>query len=109
MSGLLERAHGSHLVGGAPTNASTPTVAISLDAANRSTSIGEASAPGPSYVDKSKVEAAFRSKPQPGKKRADLTEGERQELAKARNREHARQARSVTRNLDTPGWVLKGF
>jgi hypothetical protein len=46
-------------------------------------------------VDKEKVDAAFRSKPQPGKKRADLTEEERQELAKARNREHARQARCV--------------
>jgi hypothetical protein len=47
-------------------------------------------------VDKDKVDAAFKSKPQPGKKRADLTDGERQELAKARNREHARQARCAT-------------
>jgi hypothetical protein len=46
-------------------------------------------------IRKEKVEEAFKSKPQPGKKRDDLNEGERQELAKARNREHAKQARSV--------------
>ena len=40
-----------------------------------------------------KVEAAFRSKPQPGKKREDLNDRERLELTRARNREHAKIAR----------------
>lgn len=40
-----------------------------------------------------KVEAALRSEPQRGKKRTNLTEEERNELTRTRNREHARNTR----------------
>jgi hypothetical protein len=42
---------------------------------------------------KEKVEAALRSKPQRGKKREDLSDKERLELTRSRNREHAKTTR----------------
>mmetsp|Transcript_41779 Transcript_41779/g.64357 ORF Transcript_41779/g.64357 Transcript_41779/m.64357 type:complete len:416 (-) Transcript_41779:125-1372(-) len=44
-------------------------------------------------VRKEKVEAALRSKPQRGRKREDLSEKERLELTRTRNREHAKSTR----------------
>ena len=44
-------------------------------------------------IRKDKVEAALRSKPQRGKKRDDLSDKERLELTRSRNREHAKTTR----------------
>jgi hypothetical protein len=44
-------------------------------------------------VRKEKVAAALRSKPQRGRKREDLSEKERLELTRTRNREHAKSTR----------------
>jgi hypothetical protein len=44
-------------------------------------------------IRKEKVEAALRSKPQRGRKRDDLSEFERVELTRTRNREHAKSTR----------------
>lgn len=44
-------------------------------------------------VRKEKVEAALRSKPQRGRKRDDLSDKERLELTRTRNREHAKSTR----------------
>eukprot|EP00980_Cylindrotheca_fusiformis_P013041 scaffold3267_cov140-Cylindrotheca_fusiformis.AAC.3 len=44
-------------------------------------------------IRKEKVEAALRSKPQRGRKRDDLSDKERQELTRSRNREHAKTTR----------------
>jgi hypothetical protein len=46
-----------------------------------------------SSVRMEKVEAALRSKPQRGRKRDDLSENERVELTRTRNREHAKCTR----------------
>jgi hypothetical protein len=42
-----------------------------------------------------KVQAALRSQHQRGKKRSDLSDSERLELTRTRNREHARSTRYV--------------
>jgi len=44
-------------------------------------------------IDSGKIQVALQSKPQRGKKRKDLTEEERLELTRQRNREHARSTR----------------
>jgi hypothetical protein len=44
-------------------------------------------------VRRSKIESALRSKPQRGRKRDDLSEEERIELTRTRNREHAKSTR----------------
>jgi hypothetical protein len=46
-------------------------------------------------VRRSKIESALRSKPQRGRKRDDLSEEERMELTRTRNREHAKSTRYV--------------
>lgn len=46
-----------------------------------------------STINLKKVEAALRSQPQRGIKRTDLTEEERNELTRTRNREHSRNTR----------------
>jgi hypothetical protein len=48
-------------------------------------------------VRKEKVEAALRSKPQRGRRREDLSEKERLELTRTRNREHAKSTRYDSR------------
>ena len=47
----------------------------------------------PTTIRTEEIEAALASKPQRGKKRENLTTGERKELTKTRNREHARITR----------------
>ena len=46
-----------------------------------------------SFIRKEQVEAALKSKPQRGRKREDLSDMERVELTRTRNREHARTTR----------------
>lgn len=46
-------------------------------------------------IRKEKVEEALRSKPQRGRKREDLSDFERMELTRTRNREHAKSTRYV--------------
>lgn len=53
-------------------------------------------APSRATVRAEKVEAALRSKPQRGKKRDDLSDKEREELTRTRNREHAKSTRYVS-------------
>jgi hypothetical protein len=47
----------------------------------------------PMVVSQDKIEAALRSKPQRGRKRDDLSDKERLELTRTRNREHAKSTR----------------
>ena len=53
----------------------------------------EANAAASRGIDSGKIQVALQSKPQRGKKRKDLTEEERLELTRQRNREHARSTR----------------
>lgn len=48
----------------------------------------------PEAIRKEQIERALHSKPQRGKKRENLTESERLELTRTRNREHARSTRN---------------
>ena len=68
--------------------AETPTK-ISYTSHPRGVSRGESQQP----IRKDKVEAALRSKPQRGRKRDDLSDKERLELTRSRNREHAKTTR----------------
>ncbi len=52
-----------------------------------------------SAISVQKVEAAFRSEHQRGKKRTNLTDEERNELTRTRNRNHARNSRQAIHSI----------
>lgn len=76
-----------------PSSTSSP---VSKDEITQSRSSSTLTVPATAAVRPEKVEAALRSKPQRGKRREDLSETERMELTRTRNREHAKSTRYVT-------------
>jgi hypothetical protein len=72
----------------------SPGLNVSSKALSNDTSLGSPDSTKVEAVRREQIEAALQSKPQRGKKRKNLTEDERLELTRTRNREHARSTRN---------------
>jgi hypothetical protein len=115
-SNSLARSEGSHAyLAGSPSNNSFLGTPTSTPVTNKRSRREDISSPSPTTttddnsttgggdlhttlppkIRHEKVEAALRSKPQRGKRRDDLSEKERTELTRTRNREHAKSTRYV--------------
>lgn len=105
-NGLLAAGNGQPMPSNvSPSQNSTPTGAIAGTPRPRHESFDlqstvssseknvESAEPSPASIRKEKVAEALRSKPQRGRKRDDLSETERLELTRTRNREHAKSTR----------------
>ncbi len=98
-SSLLARRSSTVAFSLAPSSAfpgvdGSPGLNVSSKALSNDTSLGSPDSTKVEAVRREQIEAALQSKPQRGKKRKNLTEDERLELTRTRNREHARSTRN---------------